>query len=242
MMIKNILLLIVLIFPLAIFAQKSEAWNKPLYDVYPYHYGFAFSAGIMDFSVSLADSFLEEGSELDSIRSVEGKSGPVFGASMVGNLRLSPNWDLRFLPGLYFGQRNLEYLLVDVDENGEDYVYFHTMKIESTLLQFPLLLKYRAIRQNNYRPYVVFGTNYAIDFAARKKIKEVEQPKIRLNKHDVYIEVGAGIDYYLPYFKLSTEIRFSYGLLNMVNYDGTQYTNVFDRLGSKMVTLLVYFE
>ena len=238
MKIKKILLLIVIIFPLFTFAQKSRAWNKPLYDVYPYHYGFAFSAGILDFSVSHSDYFVNQ----DSVRSIEGKAGPVFGASMVGNLRLSPHWDLRFLPGLYFGQRNLEYLLVDDINVTDTSVYTHTMKIESTLLQFPLLFKYRAIRQNNYRPYIVFGTNYAIDFASRKKIREEEQPKIRLNKHDVFLEVGAGVDYYLPYFKLSTEIRFSYGLLNMVNYDGTQYTSIFDRLGSKMVTLLVYFE
>ena len=238
MKIKKTLLLVVIIFPLFTFAQKSRAWNKPLYDVYPYHFGFAFSAGILDFSVSHSNFFVNQ----DTIRSVEGKTGPVFGASMVSNLRLSPHWDLRLIPGLYFGQRNLEYILMDEDEFGEDYSYIHTMKIESTLLQFPLLLKYRAIRQNNYRPYVVFGTNYAIDFDEKKKIKEEEQPKIKLNKHDVYVEVGFGVDYYLPDFKLSTEIRFSYGLLNMVNYEGTQYTSIFDRLGSKMVTLLVYFE
>lgn len=234
MKIKRILIIIILISPTVIFAQKSKAWHKPLYDAYPYHYGFAFSAGIMDFSVSHADYFVNQ----DTIRSIEGKPGAVFGASMVGNLRLGPNFDLRFMPGLYFGQRDLEYLIVDKDSS----VYSHTMKLESTLLQFPLLVKYRSTRQNNYRPYVVFGTNYAIDFAARKKIKEEDKPKIRLNRHDIYLEVGVGLDTYLPYFKLSTELRFSYGLLNMVNYDGTRYTSIFDRLGSKMLTLVVYFE
>jgi len=54
--------------------------------------------------------------------------------------------------------------------------------------------------------------------------------------------MGFGVDYYLPFFKFSTELRFSYGLMNVVNFDNTQYTKIYDRLGSKMVTLVVYFE
>ena len=67
-------------------------------------------------------------------------------------------------------------------------------------------------------------------------------PKIRLNRQDILLEMGFGVDYYLPYFKFTTELRFSYGLLNMVNYDDSQLTRVYDRLGSKMVTLTIYFE
>jgi hypothetical protein len=232
------LLFILLFIPVTLFAQKSKPWNKPLYDVLPYHYGFAFSGGVLDFSVSNAAIF----NQLDSVYSVEGQAKPLFGASMVGNLRLNENWDLRFIPGLYFGQRNLNYLVLDNTTLTDTSFISQTMKIESTLLQFPILLKYRSVRENNYRPYVVFGANYAIDLAARKKIKEEELPKIRLNRHDIYLEMGFGIDYYLPYFKLSTEIRFSYGLLNIVNYDNSQYTSALDRLGSKMVTFIVYFE
>ena len=238
MNIRTILFIVIISFPTVIVAQKSKPWHKPLYDMDKFHYGFAFSAGVMDFSVSYADKFLTEGSGLDSVLSVEGSAKSAFGASAVGILRLSPHLNLRFMPGLYFGQRDLQYLLVAEDSS----IYYHSMKIESTLLQFPLLIKYRAIRQNNYRPYVIFGANYAIDFAASKKNKAEDQPKIRLNKHDVFLEVGVGVDYYLPYFKLSTEIKFSYGLLDMVNYDGTQYTSVFNRLGSKMVTLVILIE
>ena len=56
------------------------------------------------------------------------------------------------------------------------------------------------------------------------------------------MEIGVGVDYYLPFFKLSTEIRFSYGMLNIVNYDDREITKAFDKLGSKMVTFIVYFE
>lgn len=232
------LFVILLMLPLGLFAQKNQAWNKPLYDAYPYHFGFAFNLGVLDFSMKHSDYFVNQNP--DSIFSIEGDPKPLFGASMVANLRLSNSFDLKFVPGLYFGQRDLKYLMVP--ELGATDTVLHTMKIESTYLQFPLLLKYRAVRQNNYRPYFVVGASYALDLAARKKVKEEEKPKIQLGRQDVFLEMGFGIDYYLPFFKLSTELRFSYGLLNVVNYDDTKYTRVYDRLGSKMVALVIYFE
>ena len=51
-----------------------------------------------------------------------------------------------------------------------------------------------------------------------------------------------GLDNYLKYFKYSTELKFSYGLLDMVKQDGTEYTRAYRRLGSKMVTLVLCFE
>lgn len=232
------LIFILFIIPIGLYAQKPKAWNKPLYDAYPYHFGFAFSFGVLDFSVKHSDYFLNQNP--DSIFSVEGIAKPLFGASMVTNLRLTENLDLRFIPGLYFGQRDLNYL--HIPESGATDTSMHTMKIESTFLQFPLLFKYRSTRENNYRPYLIFGASYGIDLAARKKIKMEEMPKIRLQRHDIFLELGAGIDYYLPFFKFSTELRFSYGLMNVVSYDNTKYTKVYDKLGSKMVTLVIYFE
>ncbi len=239
---KIVKLIVILgLVPLSLFSQKDKPWNKPLYDSYPFHFGFAFTGGVLDFSVTHSEAFNEQ----DSIRSIEGKSKFLFGASIVGNLKLTNNLDLRFLPGLYFGQRDLEYY-VKTDilpfKGNEGGYSIHTMKIESTFLQFPLLLKYRSSRQNNYRPYLVGGVNYTLDLAARKKIKDIEQPKIRLNRNDLLVEMGFGIDYYLPFFKFTTEWRFSYGLMNMVTYDHTGYTESFNRLGTKMVTMIIYFE
>jgi hypothetical protein len=230
--------IILLLLPLSLYSQKSKVWNKPLYDAYPFHFGFAFTLGVLDFSVTHSDYFMNQSDSV--IFSTEGKARPLFGASMVSNLRINDNFDLRFIPGLHFGQRDLTYHMVS-DINNVDTIY-HNMKIESTFLQFPLLLKYRAVRQNNYRPYLIGGVNYAIDLASRKKIKDEEQPKIRLNRQDIYLEMGFGVDYYLPFFKFSTELRFSYGLMNVVTYDNSRYTKVFDRLGSKMATLVIYFE
>ncbi len=242
MKLKKGIILLLLLIPATIFAQKAKVWNKPLYDSYRYHFGFAFSLGVLDFSVDHSDDF-NNLDVMDSVYSVVGHAKPIFGASIVGNLKLNNNFDLRFIPGLSFGQRDLQYL---VKGEGVDFMYVNRV-IESTFLQFPLLVKYRAVRENNYRPYLIAGVNYTIDLATRKKIKvpAIEPdffPKTKLNKHDILIEAGFGIDYYLPYFKFTTELKFSYGLMNIVNYDDSEYSQVFDRLGTKMVTLSIFFE
>lgn len=243
MKIRNILFVLVLAFliPLTTSAQKKKMWNKPLYDSYLYHFGFSFSLGYLDFSVDHSLNFAHS----DTIYSVLGTAKPIFGANIVGNLKLNDHFDLRFIPGISFGQRNLQYIVSKPDTG----FYYHDMKIESTFLEFPFYIKYRAIRKNNYRPYLIAGVKYAMDLATRKKIKEKEKPKIRLNRHDILAEAGFGVDFYLPYFKFSTQISFSYGLLNMVNYDysiedkeNEMYANVFDRLGTKMVTVSIFFE
>jgi hypothetical protein len=116
------------------------------------------------------------------------------------------------------------------------------MKIESTFLEFPLTLKYKAKRINNYRPYLVGGFNYRLDLAAQKAIKEAEKPKIRLEKNDLYYELGFGIDYYLPFFKFSTEIKYCVGLNNVIVPDRSQYTLCIEKLVSNIIEVSFYFE
>ena len=50
-----------------------------------------------------------------------------FNINMISNLRLAEYIDVRFLPGLMFGQRNLKYKYI---KNGE--YRLHNMMIEST--------------------------------------------------------------------------------------------------------------
>ncbi|NJO91816.1 MAG: PorT family protein [Chloroflexia bacterium] len=160
----------------------------------------------------------------------------------VSNLRLGEYWDLRFLINLSFGQRNLNYLIVEDTTVANPVLTKHKMKIASTYLEFPLLLKYKAMRINNYRPYLIAGINPKVDLAAQKKIKQEEMPKIRLNNLDVAWEVGAGIDFYLPYFKFSTELKYSGGIRNMVVPDGTQFTSAIKKMNSNIWTISLHFE
>ncbi len=55
--------------------------------------------------------------------------------------------------------------------------------------------------------------NYRYDLAAKKEFED--DPKTclyqRLKRPDLYYELGAGMDFYLTYFKLSVELKMSNG-------------------------------
>lgn len=237
---KIFLVVVLMVFvALQIHAQPGKhVWNKPNYDQYLFHFGFALGYNKMDFRVVPSANML---TEFDSVFAVQSMGRSGFNIHMVGNLRLGSNFDLRFIPGLAFGQRDLKYNHRVID--GIDTSFStHLMQIESTMLSFPFYVKYRAHRINNWRPYVLFGGNYTFDLESRKKIKEEEQPKIKLARQDFYIEAGVGVDYYFPFFKLATELRFSFGLLDMISRDNTEYSMFYDQLNSRMFTLLIFVE
>ncbi len=214
-------------------AQRSKVMNTPKYDLDPLHFGFTVGFNSMDFNI-YNSKFINN---FDTVFSVNAIQQTGFNLGIVSNLRLMPFLDLRFLPGITFGQRNLEYL-IRTNTGFKKKI----MKIESTFLEFPLQLKYKAKRVNNYRPYVIAGLNSRLDLAARKEIKEEEKPIILLERQDVYYELGFGIDYYLAFFKFSTEIKYCVGLTNVLKRDYTEYSGAIEKMVSNMVVISFHFE
>lgn len=239
-----------LIFVLVAFAgnaQKKQVWNKPNYDSHWYHFGFMLGVNTMDFLIHPSKIVLDPPpGAMEHVTKIVNNRQVGFNVAIVSNLKLGEFFDLRFSPGLAFGQRDLEYhtdTLVLNDQNELDVMKrSHVMKIESTFLTLPFAFKYRSVRINNYRPYLMAGFSPSFDLESQKKIKEEERPKIRLLRPDLYLEAGFGIDYYFPFFKLATEIKLSWGIADVIKRDETIYTQSIDRMSSKMVTIGFYFE
>jgi len=235
----RLIILLFLISANSVFAQKQTVKNLPGYDSKKLHFGFTIGLNSFDFNVFKSDIFFDT-SQINLIYAIENNRSMGFHLGPISNLRLGEYFDLRLLINLSFGQRDLAYKLPSVEESGTYNTY--TMKIASTYLEFPLLLKYKAARLNNFRPYLLTGINPKFDLASRKKPKESEMPKIQLNMFDPHYEVGFGIDWYLFYFKFSTEIKFSSGFMNMLVPDGTQYSRSIDKLSSKAFLVSFHFE
>jgi len=214
--------------------QKELPLNLPKLDNQIAHFGYSLGLNTMDFIIRPSDLFLPS---FDTVYSVEVGRYVGFNINMIANLRLANYLDVRFLPGLIFGQRNLEYKYI---KNGE--YWLHNMMIESTFLDFPIYLKYRAARISNWRPFIIGGISGRIDLASQKKINPAEQPKIRLRPLDAYYEVGIGADFFLEYFMFGIELKSSWGIFNVVQYDNTQFSEYYKRLNSHMIILAFHFE
>ena len=200
------------------------------------HFGFTIGFNTMDFKLT-PSMYSEIGDNSDILIPEINNLCSGFHVGIVSNLRLTDNLDLRFLPGIALGQRII--LFYDSDQNVD-----LEMEIESTFIDLPLTLKYKATRINNTRPYLIGGINVRNDMARNKEF--TEKIYIKLKSFDIYYEIGVGVDFYLAYFKFSTEIKYSVGMLNVVSsdpHDGyPQYANSIDKLNSRMFMVSLHFE
>ena len=215
--------------------DKKGVPNLRSFDEQKLHFGFLIGFNTTDFRIYQSGLRTPENGETARYAEML-KMTPGINLGIVSNLRLTKNLDLRFLPGIGFSQRDLSF----IDEHGvRDET---TLKIKSTFLEFPLLLKYSAMRMHNAKPYLITGLNTRYDLAKDK------QDRLMLNSLDLYWDIGAGMDFYLNYFRLSVELRGSIGFNNIHNSKGTgelldmPYTQAIDKLKSRWVGLTFYFE
>lgn len=217
--------------------DNKKVKNLPNYDMKTWHFGFSIGTNNLGFRVERADVFMEQ----NDIFGVDAERYLGFHIGPLSNLRLNKYMDLRMLIDLSFNQRDLVYHELKQYKNSEQPVMEkRIMQIRSTMLEFPVLIKYKAERINNFSPYLVAGANFRYDLSAGKNVEDEEA--VCLKHIDPCITFGGGADFYLPYFKLSIELRYSLGLLDTMKPDGGKYTNCLKSLKSNAMTLSFHFE
>lgn len=176
----------------------------------------------------------------DSLMVVESSQMSGFNLGVITDLRLNNNFNLRFIPSLSFGDRVLHYTI-----KFQDTVFYDVdKKIESTYIDFPLYVKFKSSRMNNVRLYIIGGIQYSIDLASQAKKKQLDRDEIyvKLYRQDYSFHAGVGADFYLTYFKFSTELKMGYGFRDLIVREGNLYSNSIERLNSKILQISFLFE
>ena len=198
------------------------------------HFGFTLGINELNFNLQKNSNTITN----DTLKTIYTKSQKGFNLGIVSNLRLGKYTDLRFVPALIFGERQLEYgFLNNANSNNEK-----LKKIESTLLEFPVYLKYKSERYNNFRAYIMSGIKYSMDIASQDEIDDEGQEIVKLKKNDLMGEIGFGLDFYLEYFKFSPQIKISHGLINLLTKDQSVYTQSINGLRTNGWMLSFTFE
>ena len=242
MMKKLLPVIIICSFLLQASAQQTKPYNIPAFDYKRLHFGFTIGLNLMDFG-------FERNTAVDSFLYADvSKVQPGFQVSIVSDLRLTENLNLRFLPGISFGSREI----VFYEQSGNEWVVTDRegassrARVGPAFLDFPLHIKYRSKRDNNYRPYLVGGLNFRYDMAAKRAYDGDSNDYIRLNAADFYVELGFGVDNYLKYFKFAPEIKVAMGFNNMLANDPRdpwpEFTNSISNLRSYIIMLNFHFE
>ena len=236
--------------------QKIRLKHLTTFDDKLLHFGFTLGLNMLDFNVR---NYLPIGENpaflpvqwvldphqittLDTVRSDNAHLIPGFTVAIISNMRLTRDLDLRFLPGMSFGERILRYNIPVIDNNFDLAQYQYDYSIKSTFIDFPVLVKYKATRINNGRPYIILGGAMRIDIS-----KSASEDLVGLTRTGFYTEIGAGWDSYLPFFRFSVEAKVSLGMNNQLGDvpDNTQrqyYTNALKSLKSNIFTLSFHFE
>ena len=186
----------------------------------------------------------------DSLRSIRSPSNPGFGIGFVSNLRLHKNLDLRFTPTLVFTDRVMDYEF----NNGKNYEQQGTISpegftrrtVSAVMMEFPVGIKLKSERRNNFRAYILGGMKYGINLASKKKeddaINNAEFKFLKNNKNILSYEAGIGFDLYFEFFKLSPEIKISNSINSVLRRDDTPYATPLEKLFLRNFQFSLFFE
>ena len=219
------------------YAQQME--NLYDFDENRMHFGFVLGYNKADFYL---DKNTEYGTSIDTLMvlEVEPKSG--FNLGIVSSLNLAPNLKIRFVPSLSFQERVIEYTYFKQPDTSE----FWQKDVQPVFLDFPLLVKFRTDRINNFAAYIIGGARFGLDMSSSEEVKNssatLEDQIVKTSKSDYGLEIGGGIDLFMEYFKFGVELKLGMGLKNMLIQENLKFSSPIESLRSKVWTLSFTFE
>lgn len=221
------------------FAQKEKPQNYKRFDEKLLHFGFMLGFNKSDFSVyQNIDAYSKYG--LKTLTTTKTPGGQV---GIVTTMKLfTPVVRLRFIPTLSFQERVLNYTFVNkIDPKGKDLIY--EKRVGSTNLNFPLMLQFRTLRLNNFAAYLLIGAQYTMDLQSQEKASQnYTNPFIKIKKNDYQGQIGAGLEFFAPYFKFGMELKYSQGFNNSFIQDNTEPSNPIDRMYNNTLWISLIFE
>ena len=232
---RSLVSLIMLFLALSLAAQVQKVQNRPYIDQRRFHYGFLLGFHLQDIELE-NNGYVDPQTGEQWYAEIDNYS-PGFTVGVLGVLRLNTYLSLRTSPTIHFGQKHAVY---HEQRSGKE----TTQVFKSTYISVPIDIKFAAPRYNNFRPYLIGGINPMVNLTARK------HEALRLKPFDIYLEIGMGCDIYLPFFKLIPEIKFCFGLMDIINknrndlIDGTLQKHTYSVNGghSNMIVFTFNFE
>ncbi len=214
---------------------QGERKNLAAFDSKKYHFGFSLSGNQSDFNLTQRPDFTFS----DSLKQIVNQPQAGFNLALVASWNMTKNLHLRFLPGLSFQDRTLEYHF-----QGEDEIDIKSRRTEAVYLDFPLLLKLRTDRIGNIAAFALIGGKLSKDMQSQEETNQQLQSEyiLRLESGNSSIDIGAGVDIFLPFFKFSIEGKFELGRKNILIQDESEFSAPLDALKTRSFILSLCFE
>ena len=217
-------------------------------------YGFFLAGHNSAYRIKYTDSFLfNSNGTSPTVRGVFPQFSPGFSLGFTGILSFHDQVQLLFTPkvGFYEYQTEVSFFASSdntntipgnsADPNITPVSNSQFIKSEATLIELPLLFKYRSIRFNNTRMYWVGGASY--NFRTKSQDEANIEELVTTGK-DFSLEMGMGFEIYFKYFKFAPEIRFSHGLNNIYQAENTNplFRDAISSIRRRSITVYLNFQ
>ncbi|WP_425390597.1 outer membrane beta-barrel protein [Ekhidna sp.] len=213
------------------YAQNNPSDNLINYEDQWIHYGFLIGVHSSKYVIKHSDYFTSPA--MDTVHSIVPGNLGGFKLGFVINMKLGTYTDFRILPTVGFYENDLSYRFTNGTTQRE-------LK-DATMVELPMLIKYKSARRGNLAMYMLAGINPSLEASGKGDEQDVGQ-KLELRNWDVSIDVGVGLDMYFAYFKFSPEIRYSYGMRNMLSDNQNDFSIGLDRLTRQNLGIFITFE
>jgi len=227
-LLKILILLIVITSPAL--SQKEKPLNNPIYDNQPYHFGFKIGITSNKFHIDYGNLFASQ-TNFDQILT---EYEPGFNVGIIMDVLIANNINLRITPSFNFTDQKIYF----IKNNTENIEPKNNTGISN--FEIPIYLKYRSERINNGRAYILLGGNLIMNMSGNEKLTQSQN--IEFKNTNYSIDIGFGVDIYFAYFKFSPEIKYAYGLRNILVNQNNEYNELINGLTTRSILISFTFE
>ena len=207
-------------FVLPLSAQKRKVQVNPYADYKLYHFGF--HVGLHTQDILFTNNGIAAPNGETWFAEIPNYS-PGFSVGVISDLFLNPYMNLRIIPTIHFGDKTVYFQEQTSAEKKH-------VSLRTNYLSIPLDLKISSMRVNNYRPYIIGGVYGAMELGRKKG------NPLLMKQYDYGVEFGVGCTVYLKFFRLSPELKFKFGLPDILEKNRDDLTNDADKIFTNSLT------
>ncbi|GHS92197.1 hypothetical protein FACS1894203_4320 [Bacteroidia bacterium] len=183
--------------------------NQPYGDQRLYHFGITVGMNFQDMIINNSGMSTDNG---ETWYAQIPNYSPGFSVGIIADLYMNQYMSLRTSPSIHFGDKSFLFKEKTLEEP-------YKANIRSNYLTLPVDIKFASRRLNNFRPYFLTGLYTSLDLGRKKG------EAILLKSIDYGFEIGFGCDFYLPIVKVCPEIKFCFGLADIIEKNRSDLTD-----------------
>ncbi len=222
----------------SIWAQFGKEKYRESHDDKPYYFGMTLGYANTYLAHAKTQRFLDD----DSVLSVAPGFSPSFALGLLATLHPFDRWEFRLNPQLNLGiSRSFTYHLNPPNPASDEEI-IEKRNVQSTVISFPLSVKFNSDRIQNFRVYMMGGGQFDLDLASNASARNADE-LLKLKKFDYGVHCGIGFNFFLPFVTVSPEIKFVWGMSDLHSRSpNLKFSSTLDKLQSRMIMFSLHLE